>query len=367
MRGIGFAGSFQTMKLRTGKWVPAALVLALGVGGYFVWGALARPDLPEGFASGNGRIEATEIDIAALSGGRIAEITVNEGDSVSAGAVLVRMDIVQLSAQQRQAEAQLQRAGIGVETTQSLLAQAEAQRDAAQASVDQAQAVLDAAEQRLARSERLARSNTLSQQVLDDDRARERQARAGLAAARASLAAAEAGMGSARAQIVDAGAAVEAAKAVIEAIDASIDDATLTSPRDGRVQYRVAQEGEIVAGGGRILSLVDLGDVYMTFFLPTVQAGRVQAGAEVRLVMDAAPRAVIPATVSYVADVAQFTPKTVETAEEREKLMFRVRARVDPAILRKYVEYVKTGLPGMAYVKLDPAAEWPAFLSDVVN
>lgn len=146
-----------------------------------------------------------------------------------------------------------------------------------------------------------------------------------------------------------------------------MDDATLTATRAGRIQYLVAQEGEIVASGGRILNLVDLGDVYMTIFLPTSQAGRVKVGAEVRLVMDAAPELVIPATVSYVADVAQFTPKTVETADEREKLMFRVRARIDPALLARHIEYVKTGLPGMAYVRLDPQAEWPASLANVVK
>jgi len=105
----------------------------------------------------------------------------------------------------------------------------------------------------------------------------------------------------------------------------------------------------------------------MTFFLPTSQAGLVAVGSEVRLVMDAAPDVAVPAAVSYVADVAQFTPKTVETADEREKLMFRIRARVDPAILQKYIQYVKTGLPGTAYVRTDPNAEWPAAASRLVQ
>lgn len=167
--------------------------------------------------------------------------------------------------------------------------------------------------------------------------------------------------------MVDAEAAIDAAKASIDSITASIDDATLVAPRSGRIQYLVAQEGEVVGSGGRILSLVDLGDVYMTVFLPTSQAGRVQIGSEVRLTLDAAPGIAIPATVSYVADVAQFTPKTVETAEEREKLMFRVRAKVDPELLSRYVAYVKTGLPGMAYLKTLPDAEWPASLANVVK
>lgn len=355
------------MRKLGGKWLWAGVVVLACAGAWVAWTKNAEPALPAGIATGNGRIEATEIDIAALAGGRIAEIRAEEGDFVKKGDVLVQMDIVQLKAQKRQAEAALHRAEIGIDTARSLVVQAEAQKAAAQAAVDQAQAVLDAAALRLARSEQLVTTNAISQQVLDDDRARERQARAGLASARASLAAADAGIGSARAQVVDAEAAVDSAKAAIDSVTKSIEDATLTSSRDGRVQYRVAQEGEIVAAGGRILNLVDLGDVYMTFFLPTAQAGQVQVGAEVRLVMDAAPDYVIPASVSYVADVAQFTPKTVETTDERAKLMFRVRAQVNPEILQKYIDYVKTGLPGQAYVRLGPDVEWPASLANLVN
>ena len=351
---------------RAKKFFPL-IVIAAAVLGFYGWKQLQPAGLPAGFAAGNGRIEATEIDVAALTGGRIARIFPAEGDFVNLGDVLVQMDVVQLNAQKRQAEAELARAEIGVETARAVVEQAEAQVRAAQASVDQAVAVAEAAAQRLARSEQLVKTSAVSQQVLDDDRASESQARAGVASAQASQAAAVAGVSSARAQVVDAGAAVDAARAAIDAIQASLDDATLTATRAGRIQYLVAQEGEIVASGGRILNLVDLGDVYMTIFLPTSQAGRVKVGAEVRLVMDAAPELVIPATVSYVADVAQFTPKTVETADEREKLMFRVRARIDPALLARHIEYVKTGLPGMAYVRLDPQAEWPASLANVVK
>ena len=353
-------------KINLKRLLPVGLLLAAVIG-FYGWSRMQTDTLPAGFAAGNGRIEATEIDIAALTGGRIAAITAAEGDFVRAGDVLVQMDVSQLNAQKRQAEAQLRRAEVGVSTAQSLVAQAEAQDRAARAAVDQARSVAETAAQRLARSEQLARSRTISQQALDDDRARDRQAQAGLASAEATQAAAQAGIGSAQAQVVDAEAAVEAARASIDAIQASLDDATLRAPRDGRIQYLIAQEGEIVGSGGRILSLVDLGDVYMTIFLPTSQAGRVRVGSEVRLVMDAAPDFVLPASVSYVADVAQFTPKTVETADEREKLMFRIRARLDPDLLARYLDYVKTGLPGMAYVRLDPDAEWPAFLSNVVQ
>lgn len=352
---------------RKSRYLIPAILLILAVAAYFLWGRLNAPALPQGVVAANGRIEATEIDIAALTGGRIADITVDEGDFVKAGAVLVQMDVVQLNAQKREAEARMRRARIAVETAKALIAKAEAEKRAALANVDQAQAVADAAAQKLARSERLLQTNTTSQQTVDDDRARDRQAQAGIASAQASVAAAQAGINSAQAQLVDAEASIEAAQASIDSITASINDATLVSPRDGRIQYRVAQEGEVVASGGRILSFVDLTDVYMTIFLPTSQAGRVQVGSEVRLVLDAAPDIVIPAVVSYVADVAQFTPKTVETADEREKLMFRIRARIDPQLLARHIDYVKTGLPGMAYLRLDPSVEWPAALANVTQ
>jgi HlyD family secretion protein len=128
------------------------------------------------------------------------------------------------------------------------------------------------------------------------------------------------------------------------------------------VQYRIAEEGEVIPAGGKVLNLVDLSDVYLTFFLPTDQAGRVAIGSEARVIIDAAPQYVIPASISYVASVAQFTPKTVETANEREKLMFRIKARIDPGLLRKHLSQVKTGVPGVAHVRLNPQAQWPAEL-----
>ena len=176
------------------------------------------------------------------------------------------------------------------------------------------------------------------------------------------MAAAGAALGYAKSQIIAAQASVDAARATIQRIKADLDDSVLKSPRDGRVQYRVAEPGEVISAGQAVLNMVDLTDVYMTFFLPTDQAGKVAFGSEARIVLDAAPQFVIPATISFVSDVAQFTPKTVETTEERQKLMFRIKARVESDLLRKYLHQVKTGLPGMAYVRLDKNSEWPPAL-----
>jgi HlyD family secretion protein len=354
------------MKQDTRRILGILVVFALlGAAGYYAWRAYLSPGLPDGFASSNGRVEATEIDIAAKIAGRVAEIMADEGDFIEAGQVLARMDTAVLEAQLREAKAQLARAEIGIETAKSLVTQREAEKAAAEAVVAQREAELDAAQRRLARTEQLAERGTAPIQQLDDDRAEAQAARAAVGAARAQGAAAAAAIGSARSQVVDAEAAVVAAQATIERIQADIDDSELRSPRSGRVQYRVAEPGEVLQAGGVVLNMVDLRDVYMTFFLPTEQAGRVALGAEVRIVLDAVPQYAIPARATFVADVAQFTPRTVETQEERAKLMFRVRAQIDPDLLERYIHQVKTGLPGVAYVRLDPAAEWPASLQNV--
>lgn len=315
-----------------------------------------------GPTSGNGRIEAVEIDIAARTAGRVREVRVREGEFVKVGQVVALMDTDVLDAERREAEAQLQQAMSAVVTANSQIAQREADRAAAQAVLAQREVELRTARSHLERSIALADKGFLSPQVVDDERSQVERAEAAVRAARAQVAAAASAIASARSQVAGAESSAAAARAALERTQADIDDSVLKAPRDGRVQFIVARPGEVVGAGGRVLNMLDLSDVYMTFFLPTAAAGRVAIGSEVRIVLDAAPGYVIPASVSFVADAAQFTPKTVETANEREKLMFRVRAQIPPDLLRKYIVQVKTGLPGVAYVRLDPEAPWPAHL-----
>ncbi|WP_425488249.1 HlyD family secretion protein [Microvirga mediterraneensis] len=345
---------------RIGAVMVAAAVL------YALWQFLQPEGLPDGLASGNGRIEAVEIDVATKTAGRIEDILVNEGDFITAGQILARMDTEVLQAQLKQAEAQKQQAVVSIETARHQVVQRQAERQAATSLVAQREAERDAAQKQFARSEELASRGTTSQQVLDTDRAKFESANAAVSAAQAQVAAADAAIATAEAQVINAQAAVDAAAATIESIQANIRDSTLRSPRDGRVQFRVAQPGEVLGAGGRVLNMVDLSDVYMTFFLPTESAGRVRIGSEVRLVLDAVPQYVIPAKASFVADVAQFTPKTVETASERQKLMFRVKAQIPPELLKKYIRDVKTGLPGVAYVRIEEGMEWPSSLQNLV-
>ncbi len=320
------------------------------------WWLLRPPGLPDGFASSNGRIEATEVDIASKIAGRIDTILVKEGQFVRQGEVLARMDTRVLNEQRLEAAAQIKEAESAVLAARALLDQRQSEMRASEAVVKQRQAELDSSAKRHVRSNALSQRGAVSAQQLDDDRAAAESARAALESAKAQVSAA-------RTSIIQAQTRVEAAQATERRILADIDDSELKAPRDGRIQYRVAEPGEVLAAGGRVLNMVDLADVYMTFFLPTEQAGLLALGSEARLILDAAPDLVIPANISFVASVAQFTPKTVETSDERLKLMFRVKARIPPELLAQHLEYVKTGLPGMAYVRVDKQQPWPEALT----
>ncbi len=330
------------------------------VGGAILGWLLLRPRGPGvGIVSGNGRIEATEIDIATKLPGRLGKLLVREGDFVEVGQPLAEMQTDVLGAQRDEARALARHA---TNTVTSALAQVSArqgQKAVAQAAIQQRSSELDAVKRRLVRTEQLHTEGAAPAQELDDARAVVRNAEAAVAGAQASLAAAQASIEAARAEAMGAASSVTATLATVSRIEADIEDSHLKSPRAGRVQYLVAQAGEVLAAGGKVLNLVDLSDVYLTFFLPEAAAGRVAIGAEVHLVLDALPQYVIPARVSFVASTAQFTPKTVETASERQKLMFRVRAQIDRALLQKHLAVVKTGLPGVAWLRLDPTTPWP--------
>lgn len=352
-------------KLKKGL-IPAVVVVVIAGAALVAWQML-RPKGPgEGFVSGNGRIEATDIDVATKYAGRVVEISAREGDFVKAGQVLVQMQIDVLNAQRDEARAHRQQAVTAVASAEAQVKMRESDVAAAQAVVVQRESDLDNARRRLVRSQTLSREGAASIQQLDDDRAAVHNAEAALAAAKAQVAAAQSAIVAAKSQVTGAHSSVTAVAATVTRIEADIADSQLKAPRDGRVQYRVAQPGEVLAGGGKVLNMVDLSDVYMTFFLPETVAGKVAMGSEVRIVLDAAPDYVIPAQVSFVASVAQFTPKTVETASERQKLMFRVKARIDPELLKQHLKQVKTGLPGIAWLKLDAQAEWPQSLTTKV-
>lgn len=312
--------------------IATVLVLVAAVVGYVKWPN--GTTLPDGLASGNGRIEATEVDVSTKLAGRLSEVRVREGDMVDNGATLALLDDRTLQAQLKAAQAELMRA------TQD--------KAYAEALVTQRRSELTLAQKQLDRARKLVKQGNISSEQLDRDQNAQ-------ISAEAALKAAEIG-------VQERIAAITVAEAQVEGIQSNLDDTELKAPIGGRVLYRLAEPGEVLGAGGKVLTLLDLEDVYMTIFLPTADASRLAIGDEARIILDAVPDYVIPASVSYVSPQAQFTPKMVETRVEREKLMFRVKVRIDPALLRQYADQVKVGVPGEAYVRTHADTQWPTHL-----
>ncbi|MGO9673230.1 MAG: HlyD family secretion protein [Methylocella sp.] len=311
-----------------------ALILAgLGAGG-FNWWRQRQALLPAGIVSGNGRIEAQEIDIDTKFAGRVLERYVDEGDMVTAGEVVARMDTRDLEATLKATEAQVR--------------QAQRTLDEARANVVQQTSQVTLAQQEIDRTTALVARGYATNELLDQRRQ--------------SLNGSVALLNAAQARVGEAEHALDAATHNVELYKVNIADNTLVAPTLGRIQYRIANVGEVLPVGGKVFTMLDISDVYMDIYLPTAQAGRARVGSEARILLDAWPKFVIPAHVSFVATQAQFTPKAVETEDERDKLMFRVKVRVDPALLLAHAAEVRTGLPGRAYVRIDPKVEWPAAL-----
>ncbi|MEM0948199.1 MAG: HlyD family efflux transporter periplasmic adaptor subunit [Pseudomonadota bacterium] len=308
------------------------IILAVAIG----YGVLTdgQSPLPEGFAQGNGRLEAEQVDTAPTLPGRVSRVMAAEGSLVSVGDVLVEMDTDELSAA-------LDRADAEVALAKQIKAEAEAvvvQRES-----EELRALHE-----LERADVLLRGQNIPESVFEERQTEHQVAKAVLGAAQARVATSDS-------QIV-------AAEAETRRIKAQIEDSTLVAPMPGRVLYRLAEPGEVVGAGAPILTILSLEDVYMEVFLPAREAGLLPIGAEARIVLDALPEYAIPATVSFVSPEAQFTPKQVETLSEREQLVFRVRVRIPEDLVTGRIEHVKTGMRGIAVVQLTPDIAWPETL-----
>ncbi|MFO1151043.1 MAG: HlyD family efflux transporter periplasmic adaptor subunit [Alsobacter sp.] len=316
------------MNRRVAVFVAAIVVAAAA--GLLIWRGRA-PDLPPDIVQANGRIEVERIEIAAKYPGRVATMRVDEGDSVTAGQIVAEMDDIDLRAERAAALAAVHRAEQNV--------------NRAEAEVALREADLGLAEVELRRANELQLRNTGTPAEVDRRTAQKNVTKAALDGARAAVG--------------DAKAGVEVARAQLALVDSKLAEASLKTPVGGRVEYRLTQPGEVIPSGGRVATVLDLGDVFMTVFLPTHHAGRAALGGEARIVLDAAPEYVIPAAVSFVAAEAQFTPKSVETQNEREKLMYRVKLRVDPKLLQAHRAHVKAGMTGVAFVSTAQRTAWP--------
>ena len=313
-----------------------AVVGMLAVLGILVGGCAHKP--PADRVRASGQIEATDVQVAPAVGGALLELRVAEGDRVTAGDVIAQLDtadarlaLARVKAEQDQAQAQLRLllAGARVED----IRQAEAQAAAADAEARAAEAELAAADMDVERFEALLASSSGSRKQRDDavtrrDVARQRvqAARDRVRAARETVARWRAG---ARREDVDAARArVAAASAQIAATEKTIADATVSSPISGIVSEKLADEGELIQPRAPLVVISDLDRAWANVYVDEPSVPRLRLGQRATVFTDAGGPG-IPGTVSYISSKAEFTPRNVQTAEDRSKLVYRIKVSVD--------------------------------------
>jgi HlyD family secretion protein len=321
--------------MTTRKWILVGVCAIVAAAAAIVgWREFSRSPYPDWIAKSNGRLEAEQVDITSKLPGRIIQVLVDEGQMVDAGTVLVRLDATEIAAQLGAGEAQVRRAEQAIDEAEHAVALRLSVRTLAMQEFDRAKGLYE--------------KGTATAETLD-------QRRSALDSAEAAYQAGLSSVGGAK-------AALEAAQSDVARLKSILGETVLTAPRRGRIQYKLMQAGEVAGAGSRILTLIDLADVYMTVFLPANVAAPLAIGDEARLILDPVPQYVVPANVSFVAAEAQFTPKSVETAEEREQLMFRVKLQIAPDLLQKFESQVKTGVRGVGFVRTRRDLPWPASL-----
>jgi len=322
--------------MRPSPKIASAVILLIlaGAAGWATWVNVSLQQTLPGIVSANGRIEAERVDIATKYPGKITNVLVSEGDFVTAGTLIAAQETDDLQAQR---------------------AAALSGRDRATAAIARARAEMSAhvVQTKLAQLE-LDHALALHKQALisDTEVARRTAQRDGEAN----------GVMAIQAAIAEASAARAEADAQIRRLDVALSDMRLLAPIAGRIEYRIANAGAVLPSGGRIATLLDLKEMYMTVFLPTATATGLHIGDEARIVLDAMPF-VLPATVSFIAVEAQFTPKYVETTSERDKLMYRVKLKLAPQASHQLTNWVRPGLTGNGYVRIHSDSPWPARLA----
>ncbi len=327
------------MKQRQRIAIAAAVILALVVTSILIWSAADDADQ----VTASGTVETTEADLGFQVAGRIDSIAADEGDRVSGGTQLAWLDRTELFARRREAEAQL-----GTARARLL----ELERGFRTQEVAQGRAALRAAERRLEdarrefqRTQRLFQGGAVSEQQLDNARTALTLAEADHESATEQLAILE--QGPRREQIAAQRAVVEQARATVGQIEAALDNAVVRTPFDGVVTVRHREPGETVGAGAPVLTVRNPDDRWIRIYVREDQVGRLALGVPASITADAYPDRTYEGEVIFIASEAEFTPRNVQTTEERVKLVYRVKVRVtgDPSF------DLKPGLP--ADVRLD--------------
>jgi HlyD family secretion protein len=391
------------MSARRRRLVVLAVLVVVAFGGFALWRfVLAPPGLPPGVIAVSGRIEGDDSAVATKTSGRIREITVREGDHLEAGQVIAALDDEQIRAREqqamaavRQAEARVRLAQPQIAVLEELLRQSrlgvDQARADAQGRVNEAEGKLAAAEAQLAQAEasyaqakwdREAMARLFKRELVAEQEARRAEnteeaqaavvaasrrqveaARGALTAAGANLvnpairssqaAAVQSQILQAQADIAAAKAEAERARAQLEEARANRKDLNVIAPFAGTVATRTAEPGEVVMAGTPIITLVNLGEVYLRAFVPEGQIGRVRVGQPARIYLDSAPAKPLEAQVMRIDPQASFTPENTYFREERVKQVVGVKLR-----LLRAEGFAKPGMPADGEILVD-GGEWP--------
>ncbi|MBS0352749.1 MAG: efflux RND transporter periplasmic adaptor subunit [Proteobacteria bacterium] len=340
------------------------VAVAVVVGGVWAWQHFAGGgDLPEGLIQANGRIEGDHTTVASKLAGRIAVLKVREGDAVQAGQVLAQLEDTQLAARQQQADAAVATVAAQLQAARAQLAIARREVPLAEASADAVLAKARAAEAQAAKDARrfdeLAERGTVEPRRAEQMRLAHTASAADLRQAEQSLSSARLGHDKVKARENDV-AALEAglrqAEAAAKEVASLVDDLTLRAPTGGVILTHLREAGEMVAAGTPIFDLVDLDKLYLKVYVPEKQIGQLRLGLPAQVYTDAFPGQTFAATTRYIASQAEFTPKEVQTPDERVKLTYAVKLYFDANPDHR----LTSGVPADAVIRWRDGVPWQA-------
>ena len=326
-----------------GKRAALIPVVLLVLAGLLFWRVRAQEARRHGPTGGSTIVEGTTTVVASKIAGRVVEMTVREGDRVKAGQEVGKLEckdqqaaLAAAKARLAAAEAQREVASAGVLQAQRSAGVADAQIVAARAQEQVLDVEQERAQKDLSRTTNLHAAGAVSDAVYDSDSLRSRNviqqqalAVANERTAKASSAASQAGVRTAAMQVAAAAAQLEAARSDVERAQLAADECRLTAPRDGFVTERLHEPGAVVPAGARVYTVLDLSIVKLIFFVPDAELGRVSLGAPAELRADAYPGRVFTGKVRRIASEAEFTPRDVQTREDRDRLVYAVEIEVE--------------------------------------
>jgi HlyD family secretion protein len=362
--------------MMTRTYIGVAALVAMMVGAYFIWNHVKGDrELPEGLIQANGRMEGDHITVASKFPGRVQALLAREGATVTAGQALVRLDDAQTRARVDQALHAVAAIEAQVEAAHTRLAlfnlevplaieQAQVHRRKAQASLDRALAVEREARSDAHRFRDLAAKDQASVQQRDQAEMKWAVAKKDVAVAHSAVAHAgkeleQAELGwrrinAQRAEVTALERQRDQADAAYAEADSILQDLTVTAPSKGTITMRMVDTGEVVAAGAPLLELVDLDRLYLQVYVPEVQIGKLRLGLPARIYTDAFPEQPYEAVLRYIASKAEFTPKEVQTRDERVKLIYAVKLYLTDNPDHR----VTPGLPADAVIRWREEVAW---------